>query len=225
MKYIKKYKIFESIHPNDAIKDYVDDILSPLSDDGIEVDTQIKEKRGVMTYIEIYITKRGGIHSGRVGFKLTPFIDELIHLNDYLEDQGWVLNSDPTVSDRDYDFDKWIANVQRSDNSYTSVPLFYVPKDNKVLRVISELSRDTVIDFDKEHIIFPFMDGYDPYPFAHLKPHNYIFFTTPDKPGRGTAVPPFIRYVRSKYGVTDNEMESVWDKYKHRMWERMIEPR
>ena len=49
MKYIKKYKIFESIHPNDAIKDYVDDILSPLSDDGIEVDTQIKEKRGVMT--------------------------------------------------------------------------------------------------------------------------------------------------------------------------------
>jgi hypothetical protein len=36
---------------------------------------------------------------------------------------------------------------------------------------------------------------------------------------------PFIRYCKSKYGVTDDEMENVWAKYKHRMWERMIEPR
>jgi len=221
MKHIKKYKIFESIHPNDAIRDTIDDILSPLSDDGIVVDTQPKEKRGVMTVIEIYILK----NRNSDGFKLTPFLDELNHLNDFLEDKGWVLNSDPTVSDREYDFDKWIDNVEKSENTYNSVPLFYVPKENDILRVIAELSRDTVIDFDKEHIIFPFMDGYDPYPFAHLKPHNYIFFTTPDKPGRGKAVPPFIRYCKSKYGVTDNEMESVWDKYKHRMWERMIEPR
>ena len=173
MKHIKKYKIFESIHPNDAIRDTIDDILSPLSDDGIVVDTQPKEKRGVMTVIEIYILK----NRNSDGFKLTPFLDELNHLNDFLEDKGWVLNSDPTVSDRDYDFDKWIDNVEKSENTYNSVPLFYVPKENDILRVIAELSRDTVIDFDKEHIIFPFMDGYDPYPFAHLKPHNYIFFT------------------------------------------------
>ena len=221
MKYIKKYKLFESIHPNDVIRDTIDDILSPLSDDGIVVDTQPKEKRGVMTGIEIYILKNGNSD----GFKLTPFLDELNHLNDFLEDQGWVLNSDPTVSDREYDFDKWIDNVKKSENTYNSVPLFYVPKDNKILKVTSELSRDTIIDFKKKEITFPFMDGYDPYPFDHLTPHHYIFFVKPIKPNSGGPVPPFIRYCKSKYGVTDDEMENVWDKYKHRMWERMIEPR
>ena len=221
MKYIKKYKLFESIHPNDVIRDTIDDILSPLSDDGIVVDTQPKEKRGVMTGIEIYILKNGNSD----GFKLTPFLDELNHLNDFLEDQGWVLNSDPTVSDREYDFDKWIDNVKKSENTYNSVPLFCVPKDNKILKVTSELSRDTIIDFKKKEITFPFMDGYDPYPFDHLTPHHYIFFVKPIKPNSGGPVPPFIRYCKSKYGVTDDEMENVWDKYKHRMWERMIEPR
>jgi len=222
MKYIKKYKIFESIHPNDAIRDTIDDILSPLSDNGIVVDTQPKEKRGVMTGIEIYILKNGNSN----GFKLTPFLDELNHLNDFLEDKGWVLNSDPTVSDREYDFDKWIDNVEKSENTYNSVPLFYVPKDNKVLRVIAELSRDTIIDFKKEEIHFPFMvdAGNKPYPFSHLTEYHYIFFAKPKDPTRGKAVPPFIRYVRDKYGVTKDEVESLWTKYKHRMWERMKYP-
>ena len=215
MKYIKKYKLFESIHPNDAIRDTIDDILSPLSDDGIVVDTQPKEKRGVMTGIEIYILKNGNSD----GFKLTPFLDELNHLNDFLEDQGWVLNSDPTVSDREYDFDKWIDNVKKSENTYNSVPLFYVPKQNDRENVISDLVNDTVIDYDKEEITFPFMGSYDPilpltYPFTHLTPYHYICLSDSPRRKNEYPVPPFIRYCRSKYGVKEEEMVYLWDQYK-----------
>jgi hypothetical protein len=225
MNHLKPYKLFESIHPIDSIKDDIIDILSPLSDDGIEIDVQPKEKRGVPTGIEIYISQPGGLHSDKDGFHLTPYIDELNHMNDFLEDGGWVLISDPSVSDRDWSFKQWIDSSKKSNNSYRSIPIFYVPKDNKILNVTSELSRDTIIDFKKKEITFPFMDGYDPYPFAHLTPHHYIFFVKPIKPNSGGPVPPFIRYCKSKYGVTDDEMENVWDKYKHRMWERMIEHR
>jgi len=219
--------LFESIHPNDAIKDTIQDILSPMSDELIVVDAQPKEKRGVMIGIEIYLSKRDGMHSDRDGFHLKPYIDELNHMNDFLEDEGWVLISVPSVSDRASSIKHWTDNIEKTDNSYRSVPIFYVPKDNTILRVTSELSRDTIIDFDKKHIIFPFMKdaGNKPYPFSHLTEYHYIFFTTPKDPSRGKAVPPFIRYCKSKYGVTDDEMESVWSKYKHRMWERMIAPR
>jgi len=224
MKFLKKYKVFEG-HSNDILKQDIIDILTPLTDDGIGIDVQPKEKRGVPTGIEIYISKKGGMHSDREGFRLTPYIDELIHLNSFLEDNGWVLTSDPRVSDRNWSFNDSIDNIKKTDTSYATVPMFYVPKDNKVLNVTSELSRDTIIDFEKKEIHFPFMEGYKPYPFAHLTPHHYIFFVKPIKPNSGGPVPPFIRYCKSKYGVTDDEMESVWAKYKHRMWERMIEPR
>jgi hypothetical protein len=225
MKYLKKYKLFESTYTKDDIEDDISDLLLSLSDTDIVIDPQPKYYKGKMYLIEIYISSKGGFDRDKPGFKLTPYIDELNHLNDFLEDKGWVLNSDPSVSDRNYGFDKWIANVEKSNNSYKSVPLFYVPKDDKVLKVIAELSSDTIIDFEKKHIIFPFMEGHKPYPFEHLTPNHYIFFVRPTRPNTGGPVPPFIRYCKSKYGVTDDEMESVWKKYKHRMWERMIEPR
>ena len=46
-------------------------------------------------------------------------------------------------------------------------------------KVAEIIVRDTIIDYDNEEITFPFMGGYDPYPFRHLTPYHYIFFTKP----------------------------------------------
>lgn len=124
MRYLNSYKIFES---KEDIENDIIDILSPISDEGIVIDVQPKYNRGTMYKLEIYISKSGG--SRISGFMLTPYIDELIQLNSFLEDKGWVLNSDPSVSDREYGFDKWIANIESSKNTYSSVPLFYVPNN------------------------------------------------------------------------------------------------
>lgn len=126
MKYLKR---FESIYKGDDIENDIADILSTLSDDGIVIDVEPKYNRGDMFKIEIYISKKDYLNRDTPGFKLIPYIDELKHLNGFLEDKGWVLNSDPSVSDREYGFDKWISNVEHSKNTYSSVPLFYVPSN------------------------------------------------------------------------------------------------
>lgn len=135
MKFLKNYKVFESIEAEnivDEIAEDVRDILTPLSDDGIEIQIDPKFKRGVPTFIEIFLRKNGGMHSEKDGFKLIPYINELIHLNSFLEDKGWVLKSDPRVSDRNWSFDDSIDNIKKTDSSYSAVPMFYVPyKDSK----------------------------------------------------------------------------------------------
>lgn len=131
MKYLKTYKLYESIEDEiatDEIAEDIKDILTPLSDTGIEIDVDPKFKRGVPTFIEIFLRQPGGIHSEGPSFKLIPFIDELIHMNSYLNDKGWILKSDPLVSDKNYSFDKSIDNIISSDSLYRVVPIFYVPK-------------------------------------------------------------------------------------------------
>ena len=85
-------------------------------------------------------------------------------------------------------------------------------------KVAEIIVRDTIIDYDNEEITFPFMGGYDPYPFRHLTPYHYIFFTKPTKIGRGKAVPPFIRYCKDTYGLDKGyEIEHVWVEFKRKM--------
>ena len=119
MKHIKKYKVFE--HTNHAaIKDTIQDILSPLSDNGIVVDVLSSDKTLTEKYygIEIYMNKP--VNSK--GFTLTPYKDELRHLNDFMEGEGWVISEDMEI------FNQWISALS-PDTKYVRVPLFYIPKD------------------------------------------------------------------------------------------------
>ena len=123
MKHIKKYKVFE--HTNHAaIKDTIQDILSPLSDNGIVVEVLSSDKTLTEKYygIEIYMNKP--VNSK--GFTLTPYKDELKHLNDFMEGEGWVISEDTATPE----FNQWISALS-PDTKYVRVPLFYTPKDNK----------------------------------------------------------------------------------------------
>jgi hypothetical protein len=125
MLYIKPYKLFESSQLNhNEIREDVIDILLPLSDDGLAIETYFmfhKRLDGVGK-LKIFIT-----HSDNKGFNLTPYVYELNHLNSYLEANGWVLESDPSVSDRNYGFDKWMGDLDKSQN-YMAVPMFYTKR-------------------------------------------------------------------------------------------------
>jgi len=127
MKYIKKYKVFE--HTNHvAIKDTIQDILSPLSDNGIVVDVLSSDKTLTEKYygIEIYMNKP--VNSK--GFTLTPYKDELKHLNDFMEGEGWVISEDMRVFGWEEIFNQWLDRFTLSpDPKYVRVPLFYIPKD------------------------------------------------------------------------------------------------
>jgi len=127
MKHIKKYKVFE--HTNHvAIKDTIQDILSPLSDNGIVVDVLSSDKTLTEKYygIEIYMNKP--VNSK--GFTLTPYKDELKHLNDFMEGEGWVISEDMRVFGWEEIFNQWLDRFTLSpDPKYVRVPLFYIPKD------------------------------------------------------------------------------------------------
>ena len=127
MKHIKKYKVFE--HTNHvAIKDTIQDILSPLSDNGIVVDILSSDKTLTEKYygIEIYMNKP--VNSK--GFTLTPYKDELKHLNDFMEGEGWVISEDMRVFGWEEIFNQWLDRFTLSpDPKYVRVPLFYIPKD------------------------------------------------------------------------------------------------
>ena len=127
MKHIKKYKVFE--HTNHvAIKDTIQDILSPLSDNGIVVDVLSSDKTLTEKYygIEIYMNKP--VNSK--GFTLTPYKDELKHLNDFMEGEGWVISEDMRVFGWEEIFNQWLNRFTlRPDPKYVRVPLFYIPKD------------------------------------------------------------------------------------------------
>ena len=127
MKYLKKYKVFE--HTNHvAIKDTIQDILSPLSDNGIVVDVLSSDKTLTEKYygIEIYMNKP--VNSK--GFTLTPYKDELKHLNDFMEGEGWVISEDMRVFGWEEIFNQWLDRFTLSpDPKYVRVPLFYIPKD------------------------------------------------------------------------------------------------
>ena len=125
MLYIKPYKLFESSElSHNEIREDVIDILLPLSDDGLAIETyfMFHKRFDVVRKLKIFITC-----PDNKGFNLTHYVYELIHLNNYLEANGWVLESDPSVSDRNYGFDKWMSNLDKSKN-YMAVPIFYVTK-------------------------------------------------------------------------------------------------
>ena len=97
MKWLKTYKLFESVEVN---KTMIEDFLRDFSDSDIPVKVRIKDKipdgmtlsRAVAEFkyplVEVVI---GDAHDLSNDLDLFGNIDDLTSLNDYLVDEGWVL--------------------------------------------------------------------------------------------------------------------------------------
>lgn len=76
-------------------------------------------------------------------------------------------------------------------------------KHNRYLdRVIDFLVRDTTIDYDREEI---------KYPFPSFRGSLPIFSPT----HVSSPLPTFSTYVRDIYGLTEEELDYVWEKYRN----------
>ena len=74
-------------------------------------------------------------------------------------------------------------------------------EDNIYLdKVVEYLVRDTRIDYDKYKIQFPFLSSPSSYFFRLL---SYLF-----------PYSPFSKYCKNVYGLTDQEIEYVWNQYR-----------
>ena len=78
--------------------------------------------------------------------------------------------------------------------------------DKYLDKVVELLVRDTTIDYDREEITYPFFSPYS----SPL--HSSFFFFLP---------PSFSIYVRDMYGLTEEELEYVWDEYKKKILDKI----
>jgi hypothetical protein len=66
--------------------------------------------------------------------------------------------------------------------------------------VIEFLVRDTIIDYDREGIKYPFLPSSSPFPPVFFVSFPSFSFST---------------YVRDVYGLTDPEIDYVWREYRN----------
>ena len=75
--------------------------------------------------------------------------------------------------------------------------------NNKYIdKVIGSLVRGTKIDYDKEEVYFPFFSS---------SPFYLSFFSFPPFP---LSLSLFSKYCRNQFGLTEEEIEYVWEIYK-----------
>jgi len=76
--------------------------------------------------------------------------------------------------------------------------------------IINDLVRDTRIDYDEEEIHFPF-----PLPHPHIHPYlPFPFFPNLLSFSNRNPTLSFSKYCKDTYGLTEEEIEYVWDQYK-----------
>ena len=76
--------------------------------------------------------------------------------------------------------------------------------NNKYIdKVIGSLVRGTKIDYDKEEVYFPFFSS------SPLLSHLSRFL-----PSSSHLFPLFSKYCRNQFGLTEEEIEYVWEIYK-----------
>jgi hypothetical protein len=113
MKYVKKYKIFESLNENEIL-----DIFQDVIDDGIRVDAVMTSKDPY-----IYIDKE----SKPIHFSGKDICDSISRLKEYLNTQGYNINeidyqSSGTKNNR-CGIDRFIFNCKNLDKSYTNLKI------------------------------------------------------------------------------------------------------
>ncbi len=88
-------------------------------------------------------------------------------------------------------------------------------KHNRYLdKVVEFLIRDTTIDYDREEITYPFPALYF---YPPQVPFPEFFFDTSSETFISFDVSPFIDlylYCNNTYGLTEEETEYVWERYK-----------
>ena len=75
-------------------------------------------------------------------------------------------------------------------------------------KVIKHLVKITKIEHEKERICFPFMAGYPKY-CIHLYSDPFFPFSSSN-----SALYSFTKYCNNIYGLTEEEIEYVWEQYK-----------
>jgi hypothetical protein len=90
-------------------------------------------------------------------------------------------------------------------------------KQKKYLdKVIELLVKNTVIDFDRGLVSFPFINTRSLYQtnigFFHSDSTEYILFFNL-----------FSKYTKDTYGLTEEEIEYVWEQYKHELLDKIYQ--
>jgi hypothetical protein len=75
--------------------------------------------------------------------------------------------------------------------------------------IINDLVRDTRINYDREEVHFPFYSRPLDCPLP-LSPLPDSFYRS----SRHFSPSPFSKYCKNTYGLTDQEVKYVWERYK-----------
>tara|TARA_R110000803_G_scaffold57005_1_gene114783 strand:+ start:1859 stop:2146 length:288 start_codon:yes stop_codon:yes gene_type:complete len=82
--------------------------------------------------------------------------------------------------------------------------------DNRFLnKVLDQIVRETIMDYDQEDIQFPF--GFSSFNNSML--FTISFDTTLKLFSMQTNSPSFSRHCKDVYGLNEEEIQYVWDKY------------
>lgn len=86
-----------------------------------------------------------------------------------------------------------------------------ISREDYLNKVVEYLVDDTIIDYDKKIISYP-----------HIHPSSFpsFFYTFPPSLFNPHHFLSFSEYCKDTYGLTDDEMDYVWDRYKNIIFDR-----
>ena len=86
-----------------------------------------------------------------------------------------------------------------------------ISREGYLDKVVEYLVDDTIIDYEEREIKYP-----------HLPPSSFpsFFYTFPPSLFHPHHFLSFSEYCQVTYGLTENEMDYVWDRYKNIIWDR-----
>jgi hypothetical protein len=104
----------------------------------------------------------------------------------------------------DYIWDKYSTIIIDKINNRESINESVDNKKRYLDKVVDFLVDDTELDFKENEIRFPFL-------YLPIFPSSYHLFL----PTSANSLPPFSKYCRDNYGLTDEEIDYVYKEYKH----------
>ncbi len=81
-------------------------------------------------------------------------------------------------------------------------------KEKYINYIVGDLVKKTDIDYDKKEILLPFSPS--PY-FLFSSLFSFTFFSS------GPFFRSLSKYLKEMYGTTDEEIETIWERYKERI--------
>ena len=76
-------------------------------------------------------------------------------------------------------------------------------------KVVGSLVRGTKIDYENNRITFPFLSSFLPFPYSSFSlSSRLIFFLS-----SSSFLHPFSTYCKNTFGLTEKEIDYVWNEY------------